>query len=81
MGVAPGAAGYQREAHHRHLGTSQWSVPERGREGRRREGEGRREGVGRKEERERIGRKDGVGRGREVGNEEGGEGTGSKLTV
>ena len=42
--MAPGAAGCQREVHHRHLGTSQWSVPERGREG------------GRKEERERIGR-------------------------
>ena len=66
MGVAPGAAGYQREAHHRHLGTSQWSVPERGREGRRREGEGRREGVGRKEERERIGRVE-KGRGERMG--------------
>ena len=66
MGVAPGAAGYQREAHHRHLGTSQWSVPERGRGGRRREREGRREGVGRKEERERIGRVE-KGRGERMG--------------
>lgn len=44
MGVAPGAAGYQREAHHRHLGTSQWSVPESSREGGRKEEREDREG-------------------------------------
>ena len=77
--MAPGAAGCQREVHHRHLGTSQWSVPERGREGgRKEEREDREDG---EREGRKDGRRDGIGREREIGNEEGGEGTGSTLIV
>ena len=66
MGVAPGAAGCQREVHHRHLGTSQWSVPERGREGGRKE---EREGIGRMEKGEEKGWEKGWGRERKGGRE------------